>query len=141
MVPIRNQEESDFINNLLPFNSKYYWINVVKKGGEWIREGEKGEKVPEEAQNWAPEEPDDIAGQDCVEIYIKRDKETAKWNNESCRKRKGTACYTGKTLLIFFHGHIYCRLIIACEMRSLSVCMQPLVNRIPAVPMQTVWRP
>ncbi|XP_074491624.1 P-selectin isoform X1 [Sebastes fasciatus] len=94
MVPIRNQEESDFINNLLPFNSKYYWINVVKKGGEWIREGEKGEKVPEEAQNWAPEEPDDIAGQDCVEIYIKRDKETAKWNNESCRKRKGTACYT-----------------------------------------------
>ncbi|XP_037625340.1 E-selectin-like isoform X4 [Sebastes umbrosus] len=94
MVPIRNQEESDFINNLLPFNSKYYWINIVKKGGEWIREGEKGEKVPEEAQNWAPEEPDDIAGQDCVEIYIKRDKETAKWNNESCRKRKGTACYT-----------------------------------------------
>ncbi|KAF3834865.1 hypothetical protein F7725_027423 [Dissostichus mawsoni] len=89
MVPIRNQEESDFINNFLPYNAKYYWIGIGKREGEWVWK-KTDEKVPEDAQNWAPEEPDNIATQDCVEIYIKRDKDTAKWNNENCRKRKGT---------------------------------------------------
>ncbi|KAI9547587.1 hypothetical protein NQZ68_014853 [Dissostichus eleginoides] len=93
MVPIRNQEESDFINNFLPYNAKYYWIGIVKREGEWVW-NKTDEKLPEDAQNWAPEEPDNIATQDCVEIYIKRDKDTAKWNNENCRKRKGTVCYT-----------------------------------------------
>ncbi|KAL3047718.1 hypothetical protein OYC64_021824 [Pagothenia borchgrevinki] len=93
MVPIRNQEESDFLNNSLPFNAKYYWIGISKREGEWVWK-ETDEKVPEDAQKWAPEEPDTIAAQDCVEIYIKRDKDTAKWNNENCRKRKGTVCYT-----------------------------------------------
>uniref|UniRef100_A0A8C9ZIU0 E-selectin n=1 Tax=Sander lucioperca TaxID=283035 RepID=A0A8C9ZIU0_SANLU len=92
MVPIRNKEESDFINDLLPFNTRYYWIGIVKKDGEWIWQ-DTSEKVPKEAQNWAPEEPDNIADQNCVEIYIKREKDTAKWNNESCRKKKGTVCY------------------------------------------------
>ncbi|KAK5931122.1 hypothetical protein CgunFtcFv8_027298 [Champsocephalus gunnari] len=93
MAPIRNQEESDFINNFLPFNAKYYWIGIIKREGEWVWE-KTDEKVPEDAQNWAAEEPDNIAGQDCVEIYIKRGKDTAKWNNENCQKRKGTVCYT-----------------------------------------------
>ncbi|XP_078115214.1 P-selectin [Sander vitreus] len=93
MVPIRNKEESDFINDLLPLNTRYYWIGIVKKDGEWIWQ-ETSEKVPKEAQNWAPEEPDNITDQNCVEIYIKREKDTAKWNNESCRKKKGTVCYT-----------------------------------------------
>lgn len=97
MVPIRNKEESDFINDLLPFNTRYYWIGIVKKDGEWIWQ-DTSEKVPKEAQNWAPEEPDNIADQNCVEIYIKREKDTAKWNNESCRKKKGTVCYASKTL-------------------------------------------
>ncbi|XP_068563186.1 P-selectin [Cebidichthys violaceus] len=93
MVPIRNQEENDFINNLMPFNARYYWIGIDKKSEEWVWE-ETHEKVPEDAQNWASEEPDNIAAQDCVEIYIKREKDTAKWNNESCRKKKGTICYS-----------------------------------------------
>ncbi|XP_010777374.1 P-selectin isoform X1 [Notothenia coriiceps] len=92
MVPIRNQEESDFINDFLPFNAKYYWIGIGKREGEWVWK-KTDEKVPEDAQNWAAEEPDKIATQDCVEIYIKRDKDTAKWNNENCHKRKGTVCY------------------------------------------------
>ncbi|XP_032382003.1 E-selectin isoform X1 [Etheostoma spectabile] len=93
MVPIRNQEESDFINNLLPFNPRNYWIGIVKKDGKWIWQ-ETSEKVPKKAQNWAPEEPDNIADQDCVEMYVKREKDTAKWNNENCHKKKGTVCYT-----------------------------------------------
>ncbi|KAM9358059.1 P-selectin [Symphorus nematophorus] len=93
MVSIQNQEETDFINNLLPYNSKYYWIGIRKVGAGWIWD-QTSENIPEEAQNWAPGEPDDIAGQDCVEIYIKRDKDTAKWNNENCLRKKATACYS-----------------------------------------------
>ncbi|XP_063748264.1 P-selectin isoform X2 [Eleginops maclovinus] len=93
MVPLRNQEESDFLNNFLPFNKRYYWIGISKSEGGWVWT-ETDEKVPEYAQHWAPEEPDDIAAQDCVEIYIKRDNDTVLWNNESCRKKKGTVCYT-----------------------------------------------
>ncbi|XP_068452405.1 E-selectin-like, partial [Clinocottus analis] len=93
MVPIRNQAENDYMNNMLPLNRGYYWIGVGKKGEEWVWE-ETNEKVPKEAQNWASEEPDNIAAQDCVEIYIKREKDTAKWNNERCQKKKGTICYS-----------------------------------------------
>lgn len=99
----RNQEEIDFLNNLLPFNQKYYWIGVRKVAGVWTWAG-PNKDVPIEAQNWAPNEPDNIAGQDCVEIYIKRETDTAKWNNEKCHKRKGTVCYTGK---LFFDEYFY----------------------------------
>lgn len=93
MASMQNQEESNFLNDLLPFTSKYYWIGVRKEGEAWLRDG-TDQKVPEDAQDWAPEEPDSIEGQDCVEVYIKRDKDTAKWNNENCRKKKGTVCYS-----------------------------------------------
>uniref|UniRef100_A0A3Q3RJK8 E-selectin n=1 Tax=Mastacembelus armatus TaxID=205130 RepID=A0A3Q3RJK8_9TELE len=93
MVIIQNQEETDFLNNLLPFNPKYYWLGIYRVAGVWTWVG-TNRHVPKEAQNWAPEEPDNINGQDCVEIYIKRDKDTAKWNNEKCRSKKGTICYT-----------------------------------------------
>uniref|UniRef100_A0A3B4XYC1 Selectin P n=1 Tax=Seriola lalandi dorsalis TaxID=1841481 RepID=A0A3B4XYC1_SERLL len=104
MVTIQTPEETDFINNLLPFNQKYYWTGIRKVDGVWTREG-NNKTVPEDAQNWAPEEPDKIAGQDCVEIYIKRNKDTAKWNNEKCQSKKGTICYSGKPLLILFLFH------------------------------------
>lgn len=97
MVPIRSQEETDFLNSLLPYHPKYYWIGIHRENGAWIWEG-AGEKVPQGVQNWAPMEPDNITGQDCVEIYIKRDKSTGMWNNESCQKKKGTICYSGKHL-------------------------------------------
>lgn len=106
MVVIQNQDETDFLNELLPYHSKYYWIGIHKVEGMWTRIGTE-EVVDKENQNWAPAEPDNIEGQDCVEMYIKRDTDTAKWNNEKCRNKKGTVCYTGKTLFILFHGHIY----------------------------------
>lgn len=99
MASMQNQEESNFLNNLLPFTSKYYWIGVRKEGEAWLRDG-TDQKVLEDAQDWAPEEPDSIEGQDCVEVYIKRDKDTAKWNNENCRKKKGTVCYSSKAPLL-----------------------------------------
>lgn len=93
MVFIRSKEENDFLNKLLPFNPKYYWIGVRREDGKWTW-APTMQQVPQEAQNWAENEPDDIPAQDCVEIYIKREADTGQWNNESCRKRKGTICYS-----------------------------------------------
>lgn len=97
MVPIQSQEETDYLSNLLPYNPKYYWIGIQRKDEVWIWE-KTGEKVPEDVQNWSPMEPDNITSQDCVEIYIKREKSAGQWNNENCQKKKGTICYTGKAL-------------------------------------------
>uniref|UniRef100_A0A3B4H921 P-selectin-like n=1 Tax=Pundamilia nyererei TaxID=303518 RepID=A0A3B4H921_9CICH len=93
MVAIQNQEETNFLNDLLPFNQKYYWIGVHRVAGLWTSVN-TSQSVPEEAQNWASAEPDTIPRQDCVEIYIKRARDTAKWNNENCNKLKGAVCYT-----------------------------------------------
>lgn len=99
MVAIRNQEESDFLNNLLPFNPQYYWIGIQRVAGLWIWV-DTSQNIPEEVQNWATAEPDKIPHQDCVEIYIKRAIDTTRWNNEKCHKEKGTICYTGE--MIYF---------------------------------------
>lgn len=97
MVAFQSQEETDFLNNLLPYNPKYYWTGIVKKDGAWISD-ETGNEVPEQVQNWSPMEPDNFTSQDCVEIYIKRGESEGKWNNENCEKRKGAICYKGKAL-------------------------------------------
>uniref|UniRef100_A0A3B4TZC6 E-selectin n=1 Tax=Seriola dumerili TaxID=41447 RepID=A0A3B4TZC6_SERDU len=107
MVTIQTPEETDFINNLLPFNQKYYWIGIHKVDGVWTREG-NNETVLEDVQNWAPKEPDNIVGQDCVEIYIKRDKDTAKWNNEKCQSKKGTVCYSASCTQDSCSAHADC---------------------------------
>ncbi|XP_053287099.1 P-selectin isoform X1 [Pleuronectes platessa] len=107
MVTIQSQEETDFINNLLPFNPKYYWIGVHRVDGAWIRVM-TNETVPEDAQNWAPDEPDGLVGQDCVEIYLKREIEVGMWNNEKCSKRKGTVCYSASCTQDSCSAHAEC---------------------------------
>ncbi|XP_029356110.1 P-selectin [Echeneis naucrates] len=107
MVTIQTQEETDFINNLLPLNSNYYWLGIHKEAGVWTCDGTK-EKVKEHLQNWASREPDDYAGHDCVEIYIKRKKDTAKWNNEKCDKMKGTVCYSASCKQDSCSAHAAC---------------------------------
>ncbi|XP_069378251.1 P-selectin-like isoform X2 [Paralichthys olivaceus] len=107
MVTIQSQEETDFINKLLPFNSKYYWIGIHKVDGAWTRVG-TDELVPEDAQNWATEEPDSIAGQDCVEIYIKRNEDMGMWNNEKCTTKKGTVCYSASCTQDSCSAHAEC---------------------------------
>ncbi|XP_029988668.1 P-selectin isoform X2 [Sphaeramia orbicularis] len=92
LVVIHNEEETAFVNDLVPFTRRYYWIGIkkVEKVWTWV---DANKTVPLEAQNWATGEPDNITGQDCVEIYIKRDNDTAKWNNEMCHHRKAALCY------------------------------------------------
>uniref|UniRef100_A0A8C9RB51 Selectin E n=1 Tax=Scleropages formosus TaxID=113540 RepID=A0A8C9RB51_SCLFO len=93
MVAIQNQKEIEYLNNILPRNPTYYWIGIRKLGDVWIWIG-TNKTLTKECENWAAGEPNNGGRQeDCVEIYIKRESETAKWNNEKCSKKKGTLCY------------------------------------------------
>ncbi|XP_072555964.1 L-selectin-like [Paramormyrops kingsleyae] len=93
MVAIQNQKEIVHLNEILPQNPKYYWIGIRKVGNVWTWVG-TNKTLTEESENWAAGEPNNKESQeDCVEIYIKREKETAKWNDETCTKEKGTICY------------------------------------------------
>ncbi|XP_026101402.1 P-selectin-like [Carassius auratus] len=93
MVAIQNHAEVEYLNQVLPFNKGYYWIGIRKINGNWMWVGTKKNLDPE-AENWAENEPNNKGSeQDCVEIYIKRTKETAKWNDERCSKKKATVCY------------------------------------------------
>ncbi|XP_069792408.1 E-selectin-like isoform X1 [Narcine bancroftii] len=92
LVAIQNQEEIHHLNQILPRNPTYYWIGIRKIGGVWTWVG-TNKSLDKEAENWAAGEPT-AGGEDCVEIYIKRDKDAGKWNNEPCNEREKRAlCY------------------------------------------------
>ncbi|CAJ1060429.1 P-selectin [Xyrichtys novacula] len=93
MVFIRNQEENDYLRDLLPANKRHYWLGIQKVEGRWIWV-QSNQTIPPEAQIWAQNEPDQERGQNCVEIYIQRKSESGKWNNEGCHRKKGAVCYT-----------------------------------------------
>ncbi|KAK2835608.1 hypothetical protein Q5P01_016092 [Channa striata] len=100
MVAIQNKEEIGHLNSWLPKQSTYYWIGIRKINNVWTWVG-TNKPLTKEATNWAQNEPnngknDQSVGQqeDCVEMYIKREKETGKWNDERCGKQKTALCYT-----------------------------------------------
>ncbi|NXI67576.1 LYAM3 protein, partial [Anseranas semipalmata] len=93
LVAIQNKEEIEYLNSNLPFHSQYYWIGIRKLKGVWTWVGTK-KALTEEAENWATGEPNNRRfNQDCVEIYIKRQQEAGKWNDEPCHKKKKALCY------------------------------------------------
>ncbi|XP_073667502.1 E-selectin isoform X3 [Paramisgurnus dabryanus] len=94
MVAIQNKEEISYLNSYLPKVNGYYWIGIRKINGIWTWVG-TNKKLTDEAKNWANNEPNGKKyNEDCVEIYIKRDYEAGKWNDEHCLKRKTALCYT-----------------------------------------------
>ncbi|KAL1022887.1 hypothetical protein UPYG_G00033760 [Umbra pygmaea] len=94
MVAIQNQEEIVYLNNMLPKNKQYYWMSLRKVDGVWTWMG-TNKTLTREAENWATGEPNNKGkGQDCVEIYIQRGVDEAKWNDELCTKPKRPLCYT-----------------------------------------------
>lgn len=103
MVAIQNQEEIEHLNNMLPKKPTYYWIGIRKINNVWTWVGTKKSLTPE-ATNWAEGEPNNgkkggntKTSEDCVEMYIKRDIQPGKWNDERCTKRKTALCYTGES--------------------------------------------
>ncbi|XP_069718571.1 P-selectin-like isoform X2 [Phaenicophaeus curvirostris] len=93
LVAIQNKQEIEYLNKSLPFHGHYYWIGIRKLGGTWTWVGTK-KVLTKEAENWAAGEPNNRRfNQDCVEIYIKRQRESGKWNDEPCNRRKKALCY------------------------------------------------
>ncbi|XP_051233011.1 E-selectin [Dicentrarchus labrax] len=100
MVAIQNQEEIAHLNSWLPRKRTYYWIGIRKINNTWTWVG-TNKALTEEATNWAKGEPNNgKSGQstgvneDCVEMYIKRELQPGKWNDERCTKPKTALCYT-----------------------------------------------
>ncbi|XP_038650604.1 P-selectin-like [Scyliorhinus canicula] len=91
LVAIQNSEENNHLNEMLPKNPSYYWIGIRKIHNVWTWVG-TNKTLTEEAENWAEGEPTH-GSEDCVEIYIKRGKDTGMWNNDPCGKMKRAICY------------------------------------------------
>ncbi|XP_064416148.1 L-selectin [Latimeria chalumnae] len=108
MVAIQNMEENTYLNENVPFNRRYYWIGIRKINSTWTWIG-TNKKLSKEAQNWAPNEPNNKKNnEDCVEIYIKREKNTGKWNDERCGKEKAALCYKAACNSSSCSGHGEC---------------------------------
>ncbi|XP_049633555.1 P-selectin [Suncus etruscus] len=94
LVAIQNQQEIEYLNENIPPYSSYYWIGIRKLNNTWTWVGTK-KALTEEAENWADNEPNNEKNnQDCVEMYIQRETESGKWNDEPCGKKKRALCYT-----------------------------------------------
>ncbi|KAL2089453.1 hypothetical protein ACEWY4_014141 [Coilia grayii] len=96
MVAIQNKGEIKHLNDILPEKKGYYWIGIRKLNGSWTWVG-TNKTLTSEAENWAQYEPNNAhknGNEDCVEIYIKRQKDTGKWNDISCKQQKTALCYT-----------------------------------------------
>ena len=96
LVAIQNKGEIEYLNKTLPFSRTYYWIGIRKVEGVWTWVG-TNKSLTEEAKNWGAGEPNNRKSkEDCVEIYIKRNKDSGKWNDDACHKAKTALCYTGR---------------------------------------------
>ncbi|XP_038162479.1 P-selectin-like isoform X2 [Cyprinodon tularosa] len=99
MVAIQNQEEIEHLKTLLPRRRGYYWIGIRKVNNVWTWVG-TNKPLTKEAENWATNEPNgdrlqtSSQAEDCVEMYIKREVDEGKWNDEMCSKSKTALCYT-----------------------------------------------
>lgn len=109
MVAIQNREEINHLNTWLPKQEKHYWIGIRKINNVWTWVG-TNKRLTADATNWARGEPNNAkrnsrggSGEDCVEMYIKRQSQPGKWNDERCDKPKMALCYTGElTIIIYF---------------------------------------
>ncbi|XP_062989798.1 P-selectin isoform X2 [Elgaria multicarinata webbii] len=116
LVAIQNKEEIDHLNRFLPFYPSYYWIGIRKINNTWTWVGTQ-KPLTKDAENWALREPNNRRfNQDCVEIYIKRNREAGKWNDERCDKLKKALCYKV----------VKCRELDAVHRPLLMNCSHPL---------------
>uniref|UniRef100_A0A803J314 E-selectin n=1 Tax=Xenopus tropicalis TaxID=8364 RepID=A0A803J314_XENTR len=140
LVAIQNREENDYLNSILPFNPAYYWIGIRLIENQWTWEGTK-KVLTEEAKNWALNEPNNKkSNEDCVEMYVKREKDGGKWNDEPCRKKKVALCYTAACSPSSCSGHGECIETINNYTCSCyegfygSACEHVLDCKMPSVP-------
>ncbi|XP_027724257.1 L-selectin [Vombatus ursinus] len=108
LVAIQNKAEIVYLNATLPLSRTYYWIGIRKIGGIWTWVG-TNKPLTEEAENWGTGEPNNKKSkEDCVEIYIKRQQDAGKWNDDSCLKPKVALCYQASCQPLSCSGHGEC---------------------------------
>ncbi|XP_069334416.1 E-selectin [Eulemur rufifrons] len=108
LVAIQNKEEIKYLNSILSYSPSYYWIGIRKINNVWTWVGTK-KPLTKEAMNWAPGEPNNKQNEeDCVEIYIRREKDAGMWNDERCSKKKLALCYTAACTNTSCSGHGEC---------------------------------
>ncbi|XP_052593395.1 L-selectin [Peromyscus californicus insignis] len=108
LVAIQNKREIEYLEKTLPKNPTYYWIGIRKIGKTWTWVG-TNKPLTKEAENWGAGEPNNKKSkEDCVEIYIKREKDSGKWNDDACHKRKAALCYTASCQSGSCSGHGEC---------------------------------
>ncbi|KAL6039798.1 hypothetical protein STEG23_037532 [Scotinomys teguina] len=108
LVAIQNKREIEYLENTLPKNPTYYWIGIRKIGKTWTWVG-TNKPLTKEAENWGAGEPNNKKSkEDCVEIYIKRERDSGKWNDDACHKRKAALCYTASCQSGSCNGHGEC---------------------------------
>ncbi|XP_040215649.1 L-selectin isoform X3 [Rana temporaria] len=108
LVAIQNKKEIEYLQENIPTNKNYYWIGIRKINGAWTWVG-TNKTLTKEAENWGENEPNNKKNnEDCVEIYIGRAKDSGKWNDDSCKKRKRALCYTASCNSTSCSGHGEC---------------------------------
>ena len=88
---------------------EYFWIGLNDRRKENVFVWSDGTPYNKSIySNWYPNEPNDIGGEDCVELFL------AQWNDNSCMKEKSYICerpkgkilvsiwakYTGKCVMM-----------------------------------------
>lgn len=125
MVAIQNQEEIGHLNSWLPWKDNYYWIGIRKIKNIWTWVG-TNKSLTAEATNWAKGEPNNgkrkvkyvqrvAKSEDCVEMYIKREEQTGKWNDEWCKKQKTALCYSGEDFKLAMFWLDVCKSLQFCQ--------------------------
>lgn len=108
LVAIQNKKEIDYLKENIPRHKTYYWIGIRKISGVWTWVG-TNKTLTQEAENWGEDEPNNRKNnEDCVEIYIGREKDPGKWNDDSCKKKKRALCYTASCNSTLCSGHGEC---------------------------------
>ncbi|KAJ8384491.1 hypothetical protein AAFF_G00204060 [Aldrovandia affinis] len=91
LVAIQNEHEISYLTQNFPKRDKYYWLGIRKINDTWTWIGTN--KTLKNG-SWAQNEPNNREkGEDCVEIYIKRNIDSGKWNDEKCEKEKHPLCF------------------------------------------------
>ncbi|XP_077133175.1 L-selectin-like isoform X1 [Ranitomeya variabilis] len=108
LVAIQNRKEIEYLETNIPHNPTYYWIGIRKINNTWTWVG-TNKTLTDEAKNWGAGEPNNRRHkEDCVEIYIKRPKDSGKWNDDGCYKKKRALCYTASCDQLSCNGHGEC---------------------------------
>ncbi|MEE6496228.1 hypothetical protein FKM82_002266 [Ascaphus truei] len=108
LVAIQNKREIEHLEETIPRSPSYYWIGIRKINGVWTWVG-TNKILTAEAENWGEGEPNNKRNtEDCVEIYIQRQKDAGKWNDDACTKKKRALCYTASCNETVCSGHGEC---------------------------------